>query len=215
MRCLSALRKLKGSAIPSKKKMELMTILMMRTQKFKQFQALQKLINLRKDERRLNMQSRLSNLYWNLRRNHLKEKRHAFNIWAMKDFKNKMRTVSDNAGDKLEVEDNLKKFVLNKNMKVYNHQKQLYFEMKYKKLLDGNDTLKKFLREKDQEHKVKVVESIFDRKNPWIGRILEVLTRRVQVNEQILLWRLVDELKIEKTSKARTDVLRSTILKQM
>ena len=100
-------------------------------------------------------------------------------------------------------------------MKVYNHQKQLYFEMKYKKLLDGNDTLKKFLREKDQEHKVKVVESIFDRKNPWIGRILEVLTRRVQVNEQILLWRLVDELKIEKTSKARTDVLRSTILKQM
>lgn len=205
MRCLSALRKLKGSAIPSKKKMELMTILMMRTQKFKQFQALQKLINLRKDERRLNMQSRLSNLYWNLRRNHLKEKRHAFNIWAMKDFKNKMRTVSDK----------LKKFVLKKKMKVYNHQKQLYFEMKYKKLLDGNDTLKKFLREKDQEHKVKVVESIFDRKNPWIGRILEVLTRRVQVNEQILLWRLVDELKIEKTSKARTDVLRSTILKQM
>jgi hypothetical protein len=205
MKCLGALRRLRDTAVPGKRKMELMTMLMMRSQKFKEYQALQKLINMRNDARRLNMQSRLSNLYWNLRRNHLKEKRHAFNIWAMKDFKNKMKTVSDK----------LRKFVNRRKMKVYNHQKQLYFEMKYKKLLDGNDTLKKFLTDKDQEHKVKIVEGIFDRKNPWIGRCLEVLTRRVQVNEQILLWRLVDEFNIEKTSKARGDILRSTILKQM
>ena len=205
MKLFFALRKLREMNNPSKKKAELMTILLMRTQKFKLYQALQKLVNLRKDEKRMNMQSRLSNLYWNLRRNHLKEKRHAFNIWALKDFKNKMTSVADK----------LKKFVIRKKMKVYNHQKQLYFEMKYKKLLDGNDTLKSFLVEKDTQHKVKIMESIFERKNPWIGRVLEVFTRKVQVNEQILLWRLVDEMNIEKTSLARTTVVRNTILKQM
>lgn len=200
-----SVRSLRIISKPFKKKMELLTMLLQRSLKQKQSDCLKGLIDFNKTNKKMNMQLRLSNLYWNLRRNHLKEKRHAFNIWSQKSFKNKMNDVANR----------LKKFIEKKKLKSYNHQKQLYFETKYKKLLDGNDQLSKFLQEKDIEHKQTIVESIFERKNPWIGRILETLTRKVQINEQILLWRLVDEMNIEKISSARTTALRNTILRQM
>ena len=190
---------------PHKKRLELMTRLLCRSMTGKKAMALQTLRDLVRDQRRMKMKSILSNLYWNLRRNHLREKRHAYNIWSQKAFKLKISTVADR----------LKKFVMKKRLKTYQHHKQLYYETKYKKLLDGNDMLKQFLEEKDMEHKQVIVESIFERKNPWVGRVLEALTRRVQINEQILLWRLVDEMNIEKTSVARSTMLRATLLNQM
>lgn len=196
---------LRVSLKPYKKRLELMTILLKRSMVAKKGNALQTLRDLYRDQKRMKMKSTLSNLYWNLRRNHLREKRHAFNIWSQKEFKLKISTVADR----------LKKFVMKKKLKTYQHHKQLYYETKYKKLLDGNDLLKQFLEEKDLEHKQIIVESVFERKNPWVGRVLEALTRRVQINEQILLWRLVDEMNIEKTSVARATMLRSTMLNQM
>ena len=70
---VDALRNMRLTSEPYKKKMELLTLLLNRSLKQKQGDCLTKLINLNKDKKRMNMQLRLSNLYWNLRRNHLKK----------------------------------------------------------------------------------------------------------------------------------------------